>query len=293
VQLLRHHTARVRALAVSPDGRTLAIAAGRSRRIALWDAAAGNARGMLQGHFAQVTRLAFSRRGGLLASVDLHGGLRLWSADTGQLRVAQQGLSSDAPLVFAPDGRTLAVAAAGVNLLDPATGKGKPPLPQRGFSWVLALAYSPDGRTLAVSTWDSTVRLWDPVARRVRGIFPCGRRSRRGGPRGLVYAPDGRTLAVVRGWEVTLWEPHTRVTRAVLKGHGGVVTDAAYSPDGRLLVTASYDATVRTWDAATGRLLAVYDLGIGRVYAVALAPDGMRAFAGGDRDVAAWDVDPG
>ena len=44
---------------------------------------------------------------------------------------------------------------------------------------------------------------------------------------------------------------------AVLRGHGGVVESAAYSPDGRRIVTASNDKTARIWDAATGTQLAV------------------------------------
>ena len=44
---------------------------------------------------------------------------------------------------------------------------------------------------------------------------------------------------------------------AVLSGHAGFVTSAAYSPDGTRIVTASDDKTARIWDARTGAQLAV------------------------------------
>ena len=40
---------------------------------------------------------------------------------------------------------------------------------------------------------------------------------------------------------------------AQLSGHTGVVSSAAYSPDGQFIVTASNDQTARIWEAATGR----------------------------------------
>ena len=40
-----------------------------------------------------------------------------------------------------------------------------------------------------------------------------------------------------------------------LKGHKGWVTSAAYSPDGKRIVTDSYDKTAKVWDANTGKEL--------------------------------------
>jgi WD40 repeat protein len=48
------------------------------------------------------------------------------------------------------------------------------------------------------------------------------------------------------------WEPK------VLRGHVGPVTALAYSKDGKILVTAGEDQTVRLWDPATGKVLATF-----------------------------------
>jgi WD40 repeat protein len=54
----------------------------------------------------------------------------------------------------------------------------------------------------------------------------------------------------------------------------------------------SWDQTVRLWDAARGSLRGAFDWQIGRVHALAFAPDGMTAAAAGDdHTILIWDVD--
>jgi WD40 repeat protein len=57
-------------------------------------------------------------------------------------------------------------------------------------------------------------------------------------------------------------------------GHEGEVRSAAFSPDGKWVVTASLDNTARVWEAATGRELAVLRGHEGRVTSAAFSPDG-------------------
>ncbi len=80
----------------------------------------------------------------------------------------------------------------------------------------------------------------------------------------------------------------------VLWGHSDRVNCAAYSPDGRRLVTGSFDNTARIWDAGTGVQLAVLSGHSDYVISAAWSPDGKHIVtASQDKTVRIWDAATG
>ena len=73
-----------------------------------------------------------------------------------------------------------------------------------------------------------------------------------------------------------IWDAATGRELTVLRGHADAVRSAAFSPDGKRIVTASYDRTARIWDAATGKELTVLRGHEDPVLSAAFSPDGTR-----------------
>ena len=111
---------------------------------------------------------------------------------------------------------------------------------------------------------------------------------------GIAFSPDGALLAVCSAHHVEIIDARDGRVLRLIRGHAGTVADVAFSPDGTVIVTGSYDGTARTWEVATGRPLVTFAGHDGAVYAVAFSPDGTRiATASRDETARVWDAASG
>jgi WD40 repeat protein len=302
--LLRGHKARVHSLAFSPDGTLLVSAAGNSSRVWLWDVAARKPRSVLRGHRERVTGVAVSPDGRWLASGDNGGVVKVWQLPAGHeldhlMPGGRRPYLYVNGVAFAPDSRTVAAYVhryggglpwqSGIWRWDIQEGTELPPLVRepQDHAWIRSLAFAPDGRTLAAG-WYGGVGLWDLTSNRCHLLRRAQREAHR-----VRYSPDGRTLAIAWGPELELWDPATQQARASWQAHQLMVRDVAFTPDSRSLLTVSGDRLLKVWDVGTGRERAALSWNVGKLYSVAVAPDGMTAAAGGDTDIVLWDLDQG
>lgn len=89
----------------------------------------------------------------------------------------------------------------------------------------------------------------------------------------LALSPDGKTVALTLGEDGFLLCSLAGQTTLRLTAHSDQGKWAAFSPDSRLLATASSDATIKLWEAASGRELGTLRGHLTGVSAVAIAPD--------------------
>jgi hypothetical protein len=164
---------------------------------------------------------------------------------------------------------------------------------------VTALAYEPGRKTLAVSG-RGEVLLLDPGTGEIQGKLPTKHDRVTAlafsGKDGLFTAASTTAGA---GHEVRLWRagasgPLPAGEGTPITAHDDVVHALAFSPDGKVLASASYDRLIKLQEAPSGKLLRVLKDHSDAVYGIAFSPDGkFLASAAADRTVKVWDVDTG
>jgi WD40 repeat protein len=76
----------------------------------------------------------------------------------------------------------------------------------------------------------------------------------------------------------------------VLQGHTGALRSAAFSPDGKRVVTASLDQTARLWDVETGKEIVALRGHTNAAWSATFSPDGKRVATASEDRITLWDI---
>jgi WD40 repeat protein len=302
-------TDRVRDVALSPDGRTLAVAGDSG--VTVWDGSRYRCR--VYGHQGLVHAVTFHPDGQRLATAGADGTVRLW--DLGAVPVAVRSpLAGDPVLLAVLPGRRVCVTVRPPGWSAQVWESGGEPTLVESREPITGAALAPDGSAVLTTDSRGRARRWplgerggdgtplltltdDPTAHvRELAVSPDGRllATAVGGgvalveaatgrrvatfpgnepPAALVFAPDGRTLATGGHDRVFLWGATTGAQRAALLTHSGFVNTVSFAPDGRTLATAGEGHVIQLWDQ-TGRSLGLLAGHRGAVLGLAFSPDG-------------------
>jgi WD40 repeat protein len=289
----------------SPDGKILASSG--TDRIFLWNVADGTLRLRIDAKMGQVKNLAFTPDGKTLVSgSESDGKVHVWDVATGkELRRFDARVWIIRSMALSKDGKTVAVGGVHsvVRLWDLPSGRELFTDDDQGHdAQVNAVAFSPDGKLLASGGENRQLWIWD-----VASANPL-RQFRDAHVSSVSWSPDGRRLVLAGG---------ARFRNKVLRvcdaadgkellrlSPGDVEYDigAAFTPDGKTIISAdntwtadrkNVNASLKIWDAASGRQLRSLSVPGMRADCFALSPDGRLAALGGAADegnVRIWDV---
>ncbi len=291
----------LRAIAVSPDGKTLAVSVPFAQRLLLFDTRTYEQIGKpVEAPF--VEGVAYSPDGKTL--VFGGGYVRVIDARTRE-QLAETNIrgSGLARLAYTNDGSLLVALMANLKTGEHSIGfrdastlrpVGRPIEPE-GFTGAYVgsqwrpphFALTPDGRSLVTASGTGELAWWDLQSRRKTRTLEI-----EAGYHALALTRDGRAAAVGIDRGIQFVDVRTRAARKATGGPSGSPNFLLFSPDGETVVSTNLDGTVTLWDVGSATVRETLRGHSNSVQQPAFSPDGETLYTVSyDGTAIAWDIE--
>lgn len=250
-------------LAVSPDGKTIALMDGPS--IVPVDTVTGKPKNAEFGHSSAIEEAQFTRDGKAVLTRAADNSILRWDPDAGKVvsSVSIPGLKTPASFILpSPDGKWAATgeSAGTIRVFDLATGNEAYTLSSEGYG--MTVGFSPDSRTLAVvSRTSAAAQIYETASGQKRADLslppgpPMDPRINavvRYQNRRLLFSPDSRLVGVGSEGHLTVWDVATGAkVRVFPLPEGQVLRHAAIAPNGAAVAVEFADGETALLEVAT------------------------------------------
>ena len=251
----------------------------------------------LSGHRANLEAVAFSPDGKWLASGGWDNEMRIYKADTPkqwtEVRVHKSHRAAITSIAFSKDGKFVASGSKDFTIQVYETETGKAVFSASDHKdAVTRVLFDAKSKFIMSSSVDGTIRMYDLLEpknnEKPRFIKYTGPIN------SFVPAIDGRSFFVASNKAIIDIVDFKGVVLRTLTGHSDVVTSMALSPDGKKLISGSYDKTVINWDLTTGKALRTLKGHLWKVTSVCWSNDGRyMASTGNEGETIVWDAESG
>ena len=267
------------------------VTSSQDRTARIWSTATGAPIVTLEGHTGPVFMAAFSRDGARIATVGGDETVRLWDAATG--RPVWTFVGARAAASFDPTGQRVATGRIDGTATVWDARQSRFVRSFRHDTEVRAARFSPDGTRVLTAGEDRRIRLWDART----GAVVAATESLSFPQSTVTWSHDGKRFMTLEDKVARIRDAATMQPLVALTGHtepfwgeGG----GDFSPDGRLVVTASQDRTARVWDATTGAPLLTLEGHTKGVTSAVFDPSGRRILTTStDNTARIWDASTG